>query len=53
MRGTLVNVGADLVGSGIGLAIGDRLSERFQRIITTGLGLSTLPLAAARLSLGW
>jgi uncharacterized membrane protein YqgA involved in biofilm formation len=37
-----VNVVAVLVGSGIGLAIGNRLSERLQRIITTGLGLSTL-----------
>lgn len=42
MRGTLVNVAAVLIGSGIGLAIGNRLSERLQRIITTGLGLSTL-----------
>ena len=42
MRGTLVNVVAVLVGSGIGLAIGNRLSERLQRIIMTGLGLSTL-----------
>ncbi len=42
VRGTLVNVVAVLVGSGIGLAVGDRLSERLQRIITTGLGLSTL-----------
>lgn len=42
MRGTLVNVAAVLIGSGIGLAIGSRLSERLQRIITTGLGLSTL-----------
>lgn len=33
---------AVLVGSGIGLAIGNRLSERLQRIITTGLGLSSL-----------
>jgi len=42
VRGTLVNVVAVLVGSGIGLAIGNRLSERLQRIITTGLGLSTV-----------
>ena len=42
VRGTLVNVAAVLVGSGVGLAIGNRLSERLQRIITTGLGLSTL-----------
>lgn len=42
MRGTLVNVVAVLVGSGIGLAVGNRLPDRLQRIITTGLGLSTL-----------
>ena len=42
MRGTIVNVVAVLVGSGIGLAIGNRLPERLQRVITTGLGLSTL-----------
>ncbi len=42
MRGTMVNVVAVLIGSGIGLAVGDRLPERLQRIITTGLGLSTL-----------
>jgi uncharacterized membrane protein YqgA involved in biofilm formation len=37
-----VNVVAVLVGSGIGLAVGNRLPDRLQRIITTGLGLSTL-----------
>jgi len=37
-----VNVAAVLLGSGIGLAVGKRLPERLQRIITTGLGLSTL-----------
>jgi uncharacterized membrane protein YqgA involved in biofilm formation len=37
-----VNVAAVLVGSGVGLAIGGRLPERMHRIITTGLGLSTL-----------
>ncbi len=42
MRGTLVNVAAVLLGSGIGLAAGGRLPERLQQIITTGLGLSTL-----------
>ncbi len=42
MRGTIVNAAAVLVGSAIGLAAGSRLPERFQRIITTGLGLSTL-----------
>ena len=42
MRGTIVNAAAILIGSGIGLVAGSRLPERFQRIITTGLGLSTL-----------
>jgi len=42
VRGTLVNVVAVLVGSGIGLAIGNRLSQRLREIMTTGLGLSTL-----------
>lgn len=42
MRGTLVNTGAVLVGTAIGLAVGGRLSDRLQRIITTGLGLATL-----------
>lgn len=42
MRGTIVNAVAILIGSGIGVAAGRRLPERCQRIITTGLGLSTL-----------
>jgi len=42
VRGTIVNAVAILVGSAIGLAAGSRLPERLQRIITTGLGLSTL-----------
>ncbi len=42
MRGTIVNVIAVLVGSGIGLLVGNRLPDRLQRIITTGLGLATL-----------
>jgi len=42
VRGTLVNVAAVLIGTAVGLAIGGRLSERMQRIITTGLGLSTI-----------
>ena len=42
VRGTVVNAAAILIGSGIGLAAGTRLPERFQRIITTSLGLATL-----------
>ena len=37
MRGTLVNVAAVLLGSGIGLAVGKRLPERLQRIIQEGM----------------
>ncbi|HTU01003.1 MAG TPA: DUF554 domain-containing protein [Candidatus Sulfotelmatobacter sp.] len=42
MRGTLVNVIAVLLGSTIGLLVGRRLPERLRRVITAGLGLSTL-----------
>lgn len=37
MRGTIVNVVAVLVGSGIGLAVGNRLPERLQHIIQEGM----------------
>jgi len=46
VRGTLVNVVAVLVGSAIGLAIGNRLSQRLREIMTTGLGLCTLLIGA-------
>jgi uncharacterized protein len=42
VRGTMVNAAAILIGSGIGVAAGSRLPERFQRIITASLGLATL-----------
>jgi uncharacterized membrane protein YqgA involved in biofilm formation len=42
MRGTIVNAVAILIGSAVGVAAGSRLPDRLQRIITTGLGLSTL-----------
>jgi uncharacterized membrane protein YqgA involved in biofilm formation len=37
-----VNIVAVVVGSGIGIAIGDRLSPRVREIMTAGLGLCTL-----------
>jgi uncharacterized membrane protein YqgA involved in biofilm formation len=37
-----VNIVAVVVGSGIGIAIGDRLSQRVREIMTAGLGLCTL-----------
>jgi uncharacterized membrane protein YqgA involved in biofilm formation len=42
VRGTIVNAAAILIGSGIGLAAGSHVPERFRRIITTSLGLATL-----------
>ncbi len=44
MTGTLVNVGAVLVGSFIGLAVGARLPERMKRVLFTALGLATLAI---------
>lgn len=44
--GTLVNVVAILVGSGIGVALGDRLPERTRQGVTDALGLVVLLVAA-------
>ena len=44
--GTALNVGAVLVGSGLGLLLGHRLPQRTRDVVTDGLGLVTL-LAAA------
>lgn len=43
--GTLVNVVAILIGSGIGVALGDRLPERTRQVVTDGLGLVVLLVA--------
>ncbi|MGH1562736.1 DUF554 domain-containing protein [Mumia sp. DW29H23] len=43
--GTVVNVGAVLVGSGIGLLVGNRLPARTRAVVTDGLGLVTLLIA--------
>ncbi len=42
MNGTLLNVFAVAVGSGLGLLVGQRLPERVQESIVTALGLVTL-----------
>lgn len=42
MIGTLLNTLTVAVGSGLGLLIGDRLSERVQTSVITGLGLVTV-----------
>jgi len=40
--GALVNAGAIILGSGIGLALHGRFAERFRRIVFQGLGLCVL-----------
>jgi uncharacterized protein len=44
--GTLVNVAAIVVGAGIGVALGDRLPRRTREVVTDGLGLVVLLVAA-------
>jgi len=44
--GTLVNVVAVLVGTVIGVGVGHRLSQRTRDVVTDGLGLVTLLIAA-------
>ena len=43
--GTVVNVAAVLVGSGIGVLVGHRLPNRTRDVVTDGLGLVTLLIA--------
>ncbi|TRW44679.1 DUF554 domain-containing protein [Georgenia yuyongxinii] len=45
--GTLINVGAIVVGSTVGMAVGHRMREATRTVITDGLGLITLLLAAS------
>jgi len=42
MTGTLVNIIAIIIGSSIGLLIGNRLPPKIQESVVTGLGLTTL-----------
>lgn len=42
MRGTILNVFTVLIGSSLGLAIGNRLEKRIQESVVTGIGLVTL-----------
>ena len=44
--GTLINVIAVLIGSGVGVMVGDRLPERTRTTVTDGLGLITLVVGA-------
>lgn len=45
--GTVVNVTTVLVGSAVGALAGDRLPERTRTVVTDGLGLVTLLIAAS------
>lgn len=44
MVGTIINVVAVLIGGGIGVVMGDRLKERVQITLLSGLGLFTIML---------
>lgn len=44
MIGTIINVAAVLIGGGIGCILGDRLKERVQLTLLSGLGLFTIML---------
>ncbi len=44
--GTVINVASVLVGSGAGVALGHRLPQRTRDVVTDGLGLITLLVAA-------
>ena len=44
--GTLLNVATVLAGSGIGVLLGNRLAQRTRDVVTDGLGLVTLLVAA-------
>jgi uncharacterized membrane protein YqgA involved in biofilm formation len=52
VTGTLINVGAILAGTAIGLAIGGRLPKAFQERVLYGLGLVTLVIGID-LALEW
>ena len=45
--GTVVNVASVLVGTGIGVLVGHRLGQRTRDVVTDGLGLVTLLIAAS------
>ena len=45
--GTLVNIAAVLIGTVIGVAVGHRLAQRTRDVVTDGLGLVTLLIAAS------
>jgi uncharacterized membrane protein YqgA involved in biofilm formation len=48
--GTVVNMGTVLLGTAIGVLVGHRLSQRTRDVVTDGLGLVTLLIAASAAS---
>jgi len=44
MTGTLINVAAVLLGSGLGLCFGGRFPERLKQLVMAGMGLFTLAI---------
>ena len=45
--GTVVNMTTVLLGTGIGVLVGHRLRQRARDVVTDGLGLVTLLIAAS------
>jgi uncharacterized protein len=48
--GTVLNVATVVIGSGLGLLLGQRLPQRTRDVVTDGLGLTTLLIAAVSAS---
>ena len=44
--GTIINVAAIVIGASLGVLLGHRLPERTRTVVTDGLGLLTLVIAA-------
>jgi len=52
MKGTIVNVVAVIVGSSLGIFVGDKLPERFKAIIIQAIGLFTFLIGASMMLKG-
>ena len=48
--GTLINIGTIVTGAAIGVAIGSKLPERTNRVVTDALGLITLVMGGLNLA---
>ena len=48
--GTLINIGTIVTGSAVGVAIGSKLPERTNRVVTDALGLITLIMGGLNLA---